>query len=178
MLKGYGAYSQAYQKAAVNTVDQRKLILMLYDGAIKFLSHAVEKMGKGEAYEAHTHLIKGKSIIAELLASLNLDNGGDIARNLQRLYAYMFNELIDANLNKDPDRVQRVVHLLKELRTAWHGLKPGGAGAAAIPAAPGTQPGRAPVGAGATAGTGVPAGTGAEAVIPGMIQVKRIQVKG
>ena len=177
MLKGYGAYSQAYQKAAVSTVDQRKLILMLYDGAIKFLSHAVEKMGKGETYEAHTHLIKGKSIIAELLASLNLDNGGDIARNLQRLYAYMFNELIDANLNKDPDRVQRVVHLLKELRMAWHNLKPGGAGAA-VPAAPAAQPGTAPASAVAPAATGAPAAAAGESVIPGMIQVKRIQVKG
>ena len=162
MLKGYGAYSQAYQKAAVNTVDQRKLILMLYDGAIKFLTHAVEKMQKNEVYEAHTNLIRGKSIIAELLSSLNLENGGDIARNLQRLYAYMFNELIDANLNKDPERVQRVVRLLKELRTAWLDLKPGVAPAA--PAVP----------AGSAAAPAAPAAT----PIPGMTQVKRIQVKG
>lgn len=162
MLKGYGAYSQAYQKAAVNTVDQRKLILMLYDGAIKFLTHAVEKMEKNDVYEAHTNLIRGKSIIAELLSSLNLEGGGDIARNLQRLYAYMFNELIDANLNKEPDRVQRVVHLLKELRTAWQNLKPGTAPATpAVPAARAGDP-------------AAPAAT----PIPGMTQVKRIQVKG
>jgi flagellar secretion chaperone FliS len=168
MLKGYGQYSQAYQKAAVNTVDQRKLIVMLYDGAIKFLTQAVEKMQKDEVYEAHTNLIRGKSIIAELLSSLNLENGGDIARNLQRLYAYMFNELIDANLNKDPERVQRVVHLLKELRMAWQNLKPGTS--PAVPAAPtgvapAPAPGRAPT---------EPATT----PIPGMMQVKRIQVKG
>jgi flagellar protein FliS len=163
MLKGYGAYSQAYQKAAVNTVDQRKLILMLYDGAIKFLTHAAEKMQKHETYEAHTNLIRGKSIIAELLSSLNLENGGDIARNLQRLYAYMFNELIDANLNKDPERVQRVVHLLKELRTAWQNLKPGTA-----PAAPAVPAGTA----------GAPQAAPATTPIPGMAQVKRIQVKG
>ena len=162
MLKGYGAYSQAYQKAAVNTVDQRKLILMLYDGAIKFLTHAIEKMQKNDVYEAHTNLIRGKSIIAELLSSLNLDSGGDIARNLQRLYAYMFNELIDANLNKEPERVQRVVHLLKELRTAWQNLKPG---AAAIPA-------------GSAAPQGAPQAVPAAPPVPGMVQVKRIQVKG
>jgi flagellar protein FliS len=163
MLKGYGGYSQAYQKAAVNTVDQRKLILMLYDGAINFLSHAMEKMQGGDVYDAHTHLIKGKSIIAELLASLNLEQGGDIARNLQRLYAFMFNELIDANLNKDPERVGHVVHLLKELRTAWQGLKPGAAiPVPPTPAQPANQPAAAP----------------ATTPIPGMIQVKRIQVKG
>ncbi len=168
MLKGYGAYSQAYQKAAVNTVDQRKLILMLYDGAIKFLSHAIEKMDKGEVYEAHTNLIKGKSIIAELLASLNLDNGGDIARNLQRLYAYMFNELIDANLNKDSQRVQGVVHLLKELRTAWQNLKSGSAPQAPAAQGTGAEAQAAPAAQPAQSGTQV----------PGTIQVKRIQVKG
>jgi flagellar secretion chaperone FliS len=123
-VNGYGRYSQAYKKAAVSTVDQRKLIVMLYDGAIKFLTIATDKMTKGDAYEAHRNLIRGKSIIAELLASLNLDAGGEIARNLQRLYTYMFNELIEANLNNDVERVGLVIGLLKELRVGWQGAKP------------------------------------------------------
>ena len=125
-MNGYGRYSQAYKKAAVSTVDQRKLIVMLYDGAIKFLTLATDKMQRGETYEAHRNLIRGKSIIAELLASLNMDAGGEIARNLQRLYTYMFNELIEANLANDPPRVTGVVDLLKELRTGWQGVKPQG----------------------------------------------------
>lgn len=119
MSQGYTKYSQAYQKAAVNTLDQRKLIVMLYDGAIKFLSQAIRKMQERDYYASHTSLLKGKSIIAELWASLNMDQGGDIAVNLQRLYSFMFNELIDGNLNKDVARVEHVVELLKELRTAW-----------------------------------------------------------
>ena len=122
-MKGYGRYSQAYKKAAVSTVDQRKLIIMLYDGAIKFLAIAIEKMKKNDRYEAHKNLIRGKSIIAELLASLNLEEGGEIAQNLQRLYTYMFNELIEANLENDPDRVAAVIPLLKELRLGWQGLE-------------------------------------------------------
>lgn len=136
MLKGYGQYTQAYQKAQVSTVDQRKLIIMLYDGAIRFLTTAAEKLKAGDAYEAHNNLIKGKSIIAELLASLNMEQGGEIAKNLQRLYSYMFNELIDANLNKDAKRVEHVLHLLRELRVGWQGIKgaPEIKGAAAPPA--------------------------------------------
>lgn len=126
-MNAYGRYSQAYKKAAVSTVDQRKLIVMLYDGAIKFLTLATDKMVRGETYEAHRNLIRGKSIIAELLASLNMDAGGEIARNLQRLYTYMFNELIEANLADDVQRVVGVVNLLKELRTGWQGIKPQGA---------------------------------------------------
>ena len=132
MLKGYGQYTQAYQKAQVNTVDQRKLIVMLYDGAIRFLTGAVEKLKAGDQYEAHNNLIRGKSIIAELLASLNMEQGGEIAKNLQRLYSYMFNELIDANLNKDAERISHVLHLLRELRVGWQGIK----GAAEAPKAP------------------------------------------
>jgi flagellar protein FliS len=123
MLKGYGRYTLAYQKAAVSTVDQRKLILMLYDGAIRFLGQAVERLDAADHYAAHSSLIRGKSIIAELLASLNLEQGGDIAKNLQRLYAFMFSELIDANLNRDAARVKRVIHLLKELRVGWQAIE-------------------------------------------------------
>jgi len=118
-VKGYGRYSQAYQKAAVGTMDQRRLIVMLYDGAIKFLSTAVEKMEEEDRYEAHRNLIKGKSIIAELLASLNMEQGGEIARNLQRLYTYMFNELIEANLEADTARIRGVAKLMRELRNGW-----------------------------------------------------------
>lgn len=123
-MKGYGRYSQAYQKAAVNTMDQRKLIIMLYDGAIRFLTAASEKLGKeGDPYEAHKNLMKGKSIIAELLSSLNLDEGGEIARNLQRLYTYMFNQCIEANLNKDVKQLNQVIDLLKELRMGWQSMQ-------------------------------------------------------
>lgn len=124
MTQGYRKYSQAYQKAAVNTLDQRKLIVMLYDGAIKFLLAAASKLRAGDYYESHTNMVKGKSVIAELLSTLNMEGGGDIAANLQRLYAYMFNELIDANLGKDAARVDRVVELLRELREAWKELPP------------------------------------------------------
>ncbi|MCZ6552824.1 MAG: flagellar export chaperone FliS, partial [SAR324 cluster bacterium] len=93
MIKGYTRYSQAYKQTAVTTADQGRLIVMLYDGAIKFLNVAIEKLETGDAYGANSNLIKGKSIVAELLASLNMEQGGDIALNLQRLYTYIFNEL-------------------------------------------------------------------------------------
>jgi len=135
MAQGYQQYTQAYQKAAVNTVDQGKLIVMLYDGAIKFLTQAADKISKGQQYEAHTNLVKGKGIIAELMASLNMEKGGDIALNLQRLYSYMYNELIDANLNKDTRRLEAVVTLLRELREGWRSVSTEGK----TDAAPATQ---------------------------------------
>jgi flagellar protein FliS len=141
-VNNYGRYAQAYKKAAVSTVDQRKLILMLYDGAIKFLTLATDRIEQGDGYEAHKNLIRGKSIIAELLASLNMEQGGEIARNLQRLYTYMFNELIDANLNSDTDRIGLVISLLKELRVGWQGVEDGPAGERKKPAPPPSRGGK------------------------------------
>ena len=118
-MSTYGNYQNAYKKASVNTLDQNKLIIMLYDGAIKNASFAVEHMKSEEIEKVHDCLIKTKNIVTELMATLNMDRGGDIAKNLQSLYSYMFSQLIEANMEKKPEPVIVVIDLLKELRAAW-----------------------------------------------------------
>ena len=118
-MSTYGNYQNAYKKASVNTLDQNKLIIMLYDGAIKNASFAVEHMKSGQIEKVHECLIKTKNIVTELMATLNMDRGGDIAKNLQSLYSYMFSQLIEANMNKKTEPVVIVIDLLKELRAAW-----------------------------------------------------------
>ena len=119
-MSNYGGnYQNAYKKASVNTLDQTKLIIMLYDGAIKNASFAVEHMKSGQIEKVHDCLIKTKNIVTELMATLNMDRGGDIAKNLQSLYSYMFSQLIEANMNKKIEPVVIVIDLLKELRAAW-----------------------------------------------------------
>ena len=118
-MSTYSNYQNAYKKASVNTLDQTKLIIMLYDGAIKNASFAVEHMKSGQIEKVHDCLIKTKNIVTELMATLNMDRGGDIANNLQSLYSYMFSQLIEANMNKKTEPVVVVIDLLKELRAAW-----------------------------------------------------------
>ncbi|MCS5541534.1 MAG: flagellar export chaperone FliS [SAR324 cluster bacterium] len=118
-MSNYSNYQNAYKKASVNTLDQTKLIIMLYDGAIKNASFAVEHMKSGQIEKVHECLIKTKNIVTELMATLNMDRGGDIAKNLQSLYSYMFSQLIEANMNKKTEPVVIVIDLLKELRAAW-----------------------------------------------------------
>ena len=119
-MSNYGGnYQNAYKKASVNTLDQTKLIIMLYDGAIKNASFAVEHMKSGQIEKVHECLIKTKNIVTELMATLDMDRGGDIAKNLQSLYSYMFSQLIEANMNKKTEPVVVVIDLLKELRAAW-----------------------------------------------------------
>ena len=130
-MSTYGNYQNAYKKASVNTLDQTKLIIMLYDGAIKNASFAVEHMKSGQIEKVHECLIKTKNIVTELMATLNMDRGGDIAKNLQSLYSYMFSQLIEANMNKktekkiqiiiqtqQPERIQNGIYLLLIIQTA------------------------------------------------------------
>jgi flagellar protein FliS len=141
MQKGYGRYAEAYKQTAVITSDPGKLIVMLYDGAIRFLTLATDRLEKRDAFGVNQNLIKGKSIIAELMASLNMEKGGEIAANLQRLYAYMFNQLVDANVSKDGGRVNHVIGLLKELRAGWQSIPAAAKADANVegkPAIPGT----------------------------------------
>ena len=118
-MSTYSNYQNAYKKASVNTLDQNKLIIMLYDGAIKNANFAVEYMKSGEIEKVHDSLIKTKNIVTELLATLNMEHGGEIAKNLKSLYSYMFSQLIEANMEKTSEPVLNVIDLLKELRGAW-----------------------------------------------------------
>ena len=118
-MSNNGNYQNAYKKASVNTLDQNKLIIMLYDGAIKNASFAVEHMKSGEIEKVHNCLIKAKNIVTELMATLNMEQGGDVAKNLQSLYSYMFSQLIEANMEKKTQPILVVIDLLKELRSAW-----------------------------------------------------------
>ena len=118
-MSNNGIYQNAYKKASVNTLEQNKLIIMLYDGAIKNASFAVEHMKSGEIEKVHNCLIKAKNIVTELMATLNMEKGGDVAKNLQSLYSYMFSQLIEANMEKKTQPIVVVIELLKELRVAW-----------------------------------------------------------
>ena len=122
-MSTYCNYQNAYKKASVNTLDHNKLIIMLYDGAIKNASFAVQYMESGEIEKVHDSLIKTKNIVTELLATLNMEQGGEIAKNLKSLYSYMFSQLIEANMEKKSEPVTTVIDLLKELRGAWVQIK-------------------------------------------------------
>lgn len=111
----------AYKKTEINTANQGTLIVMMYDGAIKFLNIARDNMNSPKTYDvANTNIIKAQDIITELLLALNLDSKNEIAQNLFSLYMYFKKRLLEANIKKDPAIVDEVVRLLKELREAWN----------------------------------------------------------
>lgn len=114
---------RAYEKTDVETADQRQLILMLYDGAIRFMRKGVQKIGDNDVESAHNYLIRTRNIVSELLATLKPEKAGELGGNLRQLYVYMFNRLVEANLTKDKAIVEEVIGLMSTLREGWAGIK-------------------------------------------------------
>ncbi len=108
-----------YKKTQVATANQGKLIVMLYDGAIKFLNIAIEKMEPKTYDVVNTNIIKAQDIITELLLALNMKEGGEISQNLFNLYIYFKKNLLEANIKKDPELIKPIIKMLKELRDSW-----------------------------------------------------------
>lgn len=113
----------AYEKTNVQTADQRQLILMLYDGAIRFMQRANKMIDAKDVEGAHNYLIRARDIVSELLSTLKPEKGGDIGANLQGLYVYIFNRLVEANLAKDRALVDEAILLMTTLREGWAGIK-------------------------------------------------------
>ncbi len=112
---------QTYKEIQIKTANQIKLIVMLYDGAIRHLTQAIDCFGDGHRRFdlINTHVIAAQDIISELMASLDFDKGGQVAKNLFALYTYMNHQLLEANLKKDEKPVLEVKKMLSELREAW-----------------------------------------------------------
>jgi flagellar protein FliS len=108
-----------YREEQVNGLSQKDLILMLYDGAIKFSSEAKEAMQSKDYVQSYRSVIRARDIITELLRILNVEKGGDVARNLQRLYVYMIGRLIEVNFTKETRLLDNVLYILRDLRSAW-----------------------------------------------------------
>jgi flagellar protein FliS len=105
----------AYHDNAISTQRKGRLIVMLYDGAIKFMKLAIVEMEK-KNYEAKGRYInRALDIINELNVVLDMDAGGEIASNLRKLYIFMNNHLSQANIKCDPQKVRDVIKLMEEL---------------------------------------------------------------
>ncbi|HPP86291.1 MAG TPA: flagellar export chaperone FliS [bacterium] len=115
---GQNPYNQ-YKKSAIQTASQGKLILMMYEGAIRFINVAIENMPEKRYDIVNKNIIKAQDIITELMLALNMEQGGEIAKNLYSLYEYMNRRLVESNLKKDPNIASEVIKLLTELKSAW-----------------------------------------------------------
>ena len=114
----------AYKETRVKTASQGSLIIMLYDEGIKHITLALEGMPEGKVEpenieRIHQHILRAQDIITELMASLNMEQGKEIASNLFSLYSFFNQQLFQANMKKDPKPLVMIREMMEELREAW-----------------------------------------------------------
>lgn len=112
----------AYQNATVTTQSKGRLIVLLYDGAIKFMKLAIKEL-EANNYEAKGRYIsRAQDVINELNAVLDMDAGGEVATNLRKLYCFMNRRLSEANTKRDPQMIREVITLMEELNQSWKAI--------------------------------------------------------
>jgi flagellar secretion chaperone FliS len=109
----------AYQETAISTQSRGRLIVLLYDGAIKFLKLAIKELEAGNHTAKGQYINRAADILRELDAVLDMDSGGEIAQNLRQLYLFMSRRLWQANVKRDPQIIREVITLLEELNQSW-----------------------------------------------------------
>ncbi len=151
----------AYRVNAVNTASAENLVVMLYDGAIRFLGMAIRAFEKDDPLDfnltVHTNITKTQAIIRELSRSLDVEKAGELGESLVSLYNYFDTRLQEANIQKDKAIIEEIIERIGELRDAWNeSLNKSDEAALPISAAPGPYtPGPSPA---ATPDNGEPTG--------------------
>jgi flagellar protein FliS len=108
-----------YRETQVKTASKGKLIVMLYDGLIRFLDIAIAHIPKKKYDVVNTNIIKCQEIVTELILSINMD-AGDFSKNLLNIYSFLNMKLLEGNINKDVEPLKFVKKMVAELREAWN----------------------------------------------------------
>lgn len=111
-------YSQ-YRESAVTQAEPVKLVEMMYEGGVRFILRAKRAIAGGDAEDAHNNILRAYAIIAELMATLDFEQGGEIATRLEQCYEFMLHLLKEADIRKDAALLDQVLKLLEPMLDTW-----------------------------------------------------------
>lgn len=123
--------SLRYKSVQVKTSSPGDLLVLLYEGLFRFLGESAAAMRRDDRAVAGERIDRSLAILGELAASLRHDAAPDLCENLQGLYMFSMDHLVQANLRQEPERIDAVIRILTPLRDAW---KQAVAASATIPA--------------------------------------------
>ena len=121
-MNAYATAGKAYTESSVLTAPPERLVVMLYDGAIRFLTQSAAAMRHGDRQKARERMRRAEAIIDELNVVLDMEKGGKIARDLRSIYLFAKRTLTEATTKQEPHRIDAVVKMLSELRGSWETL--------------------------------------------------------
>jgi flagellar protein FliS len=108
-----------YRQVQVDGSNKLQLVVMLYDGAIRFLGDAKVCLEKNNLRGRTIAINRALAVLGELQSTLKLEEGGELARSLDKLYTYMTSRILDANLKGDSNGIDESIRLLRTLNSAW-----------------------------------------------------------
>lgn len=114
-----GRFAHEYQKQQVNGASPVQLVVMLYDGALRFMEAGKHAIVNKNLEKQNYYIQKAQRIVTELMATLDMEKGGEVAKNLFALYGYVLNELVTANIQDEIEAVDRAIRVFSELRESW-----------------------------------------------------------
>ncbi len=113
----------SYGTVSVSTVTPAALVLMLFDGALRFIARAEhgfeQQILSRRNEEVHNNLTRARAILRELQVSLDMEAGGDFSVQMFALYDFMIDQLLSADIRKEKAPIQTVAGLLMDIRDAW-----------------------------------------------------------
>ena len=112
-------YANQYLANTVNSASPEQLMLMLYDGAIRFISLGVQAIENGVIDKRAYYINKTSAIVSEFAATLDHSMNPQLAEDLDALYSYMLKRMVEANLHNDAEPLLEVKKMLADLRTTW-----------------------------------------------------------
>ena len=114
----YATAQQAYRDSAILTAPPERLVVMLYDGANRFLLQGAAAMRAGDLTISNEKMRRAEAIVQELRATLDM-SAGQVAVNLDSIYSFCQRLLLEARIKRDAEKIDHVAKLLGELRDAW-----------------------------------------------------------
>jgi flagellar protein FliS len=117
MSNNYGL--NKYKQTSVTTASRGQILLMLYDGALKYCKLAIEAVNARNLVDKGRYILKVQDIINELTVTLDHKVGGEISKELERLYNFMIEQITEANIKNEAKPLEVTMKLLETLREGW-----------------------------------------------------------
>jgi flagellar protein FliS len=109
----------AYRKTTIDTSDSVHIVSLLLDGAVNFMKAARGKIEQNDIAGKGVYIGKATAIISELMKALNMEEGGEIASTLRRLYEFVLDRLLKANIKGDVKSVDEALTVMENIRSGW-----------------------------------------------------------